>query len=293
MSNIRIFAVVVLILTIGLSFFYLRNFGTSRPVSYTTPEEAYEQGRYFNMQDHFGSISAERAEENLKSDAKALRFAAERGHLKAAAKLGEMYANGIGVKKDVTEAIKWYEKGAKEYDLEDIDNLVQLCGLYSGNLGEVVNYSKALEYCQRAGQYAWPAAHAFISDFYFNGWGVKKDDVEAYFWMKLANHWAVSPRESGYDLAKEEKLSALLTEKEKQVVMTRVQAWKPKDRAETNGSEMLEHCTQVLSEERAKQPVSDEVAEVCLRRCRMQLRPQDPRYAAFKSCPYWKWPSER
>lgn len=293
MSNIKIFAAVVLIIATGLSLFCLKNFGGPRPVSYTTPEEAYQQGRYFNLGDHFGNLSPEQIEENRESDARALRFAAERGHLKAASKLGEMYANGIGVKKDVIEAIKWYEKGANEYDLEDIDNLVTLCGLYRGNLGDVVNYSKALEYCQRAGQYVLPSAHAYISDFYSNGWGVKKDDVEAYFWMKLANHWALSPSEVGYDLAKEEKLAELLSEDDKQKVIIRVKAWTPKDRADTKSPEALAHCKRVLEEERAKQPVSNEVAEICLRKCRAELRPQDSRHAAFKSCPYWKFPSEK
>lgn len=293
MSNAKIFAAVILIIVTALSLFYLKNFSGPRLVPYTTPEEAYEYGRYFNLQRHLDPPSPERIEKNRKADALALRFAAERGHLKAASKLGEMYANGIGVKKDVAEAIKWYEKGANEYDLEDIDNLVTLCGLYREDLGEVVSYSKALEYCQRAGQYAWPSAHAYISDFYFNGWGVKKDVVEAYFWIKLANHWALSPSEVGYDFAKEERLATLLSEDDKRKVLIRVKAWTPKDRADTKSPEALAHCKGVLEEERGKQPVSDEVAEICLRKCRAQLRPQDSRYAAFKSCPYWKFPSER
>lgn len=291
MSNIKIFAAVILIITVGLSFFYQKNFGTPHPVSYTSPEEAYEQGRYFNLQSHLDPSSPERIEENRKSDAQALRFAAERGHLKAASKLGEMYANGIGVKKNMVEALKWYEAGAAEFDIEDIYNLVKVCDFHRTGLGVPINYPKALEYCQRAAQYSWSDPKYRMSDFYFNGWAVEKDIEEAYFWMALANYWEFP--QSKRLLAEEEKLAALLSDKNKKKVMVRVYQWTPKDVAESKTPEMLEHCQRVLGEARAKQAVSDDVAEKCLRKCVLQLRPQDPRFSTVKSCPYWKRTGEK
>lgn len=291
MSNIKIFAAAVLIIAAGFSLFYLKNFGGPRPVPYTTPEEAYEYGRLFNLQSHLDPPSPEQIEKNRKADALALRFAAERGHLKAASKLGEMYAYGIGVKKNMVEALKWYEAGAAEFDMEDIYNLVKVCDFYLTGLGVPINHPKALEYCKRAAQYSWSDPKYRMSDFYFNGWAVEKNIVEAYFWMALANYWEFP--QSKRLLAEEQKIAALLSEKDKQKVMVRVHQWTPKDVAESKTPEMLEHCQRVLGEARAEQPISDNIAEKCLRKCVLQLRPQDPRFSAVKSCPYWKRTGEK
>ncbi len=290
MSNIRIFAVVVLILTVGLSLFYFQNFGGKNAFPYTTPEEAYEQGRY-KVDNHFDSYSPKRLEELRKSSAQALIFAAERGHLGAAAKLAERYEQGIGVEKNIQEALKWYEAGAKTDDLWDLDNLVKVCDFYLSGRGVPINYPKAFDYCQRAAQHNDVTAHYRMSDFYYNGWAVEKNNVEAYFWMALGNYWNFP--KSKYYLAAEEKLAGLLSDNDKSAVMARVRQWTPKDLGEAKTPEMLNHCQKVLEEARAKQPISDEVAEKCLRKCVLQLRPQDPRFSTVKACPYWKWMSEK
>ena len=72
---------------------------------------------------------------------------AEAGDAEAQTDLGFMYANGLGVPQDYTEALKWYRKAA------------------------IQGYTKA--------QYALGAMYA-------NGIGVPQDYVQSYAWFQLA-----------------------------------------------------------------------------------------------------------
>jgi TPR repeat protein len=51
------------------------------------------------------------------------RKAAEQGHDKAEEKLGEMYAEGSGVTKNVQEAASWYRKAAAQGNTDAQHNL--------------------------------------------------------------------------------------------------------------------------------------------------------------------------
>lgn len=46
------------------------------------------------------------------------RIKAERGDATAQVQLGDAYDTGVGVKRDVAEAIKWYRKAAEQGDAE-------------------------------------------------------------------------------------------------------------------------------------------------------------------------------
>ena len=41
-------------------------------------------------------------------------MAAEQGHDVAQAELGRLYAEGVGIEKDETEAVKWYRMAAEQ-----------------------------------------------------------------------------------------------------------------------------------------------------------------------------------
>ena len=75
------------------------------------------------------------------------RKAAEQGLAFAQFKLGQMYDKGVGVPKDVAEAVKWYRKAAEQ--------------------GEAL-------------------AQFYLGEKHANGNGVPKDLVQAYAWWNIA-----------------------------------------------------------------------------------------------------------
>jgi TPR repeat protein len=84
---------------------------------------------------------------NLDEAVKWFRKAADQGYVKAQSDLGACYFNGSGVAKDLVEGVKWYRNAADQgYDLAQFD--LGLC--------------------------------------YRNGEGVAKNEVEAYAYFNLA-----------------------------------------------------------------------------------------------------------
>jgi hypothetical protein len=72
---------------------------------------------------------------------------AEAGDAAAQVALAGLYLDGLGVRRDVAEAVKWYERAARQ--------------------GHLI-------------------AQANLGDFYARGRGVQRDLVEAYVWLSLA-----------------------------------------------------------------------------------------------------------
>ncbi|HHF3795903.1 TPA: tetratricopeptide repeat protein [Haemophilus influenzae] len=72
---------------------------------------------------------------------------AEQGNAQAQLMLGNMYANGLGVKQDDVEAVKWYRKAAEQGDA----NVQFILGsLYLLGKGVQVNKSLAKEWFGKA-----------------------------------------------------------------------------------------------------------------------------------------------
>lgn len=82
-----------------------------------------------------------------RSDVPKTRLKAERGDSKAQSRLGLMYSNGQGVKKDPSEAIKWFRRAAEQGNAE---------------------------------------AECSLGLLYLEGAGVPPDPVEAYKWLSLS-----------------------------------------------------------------------------------------------------------
>jgi TPR repeat protein len=54
------------------------------------------------------------------------------------------------------------------------------------------NYAEALRWLQKAADQAHPEALAWMGTMYEKGWGVPKDQMEAYFWDRLAVKYKTS-----------------------------------------------------------------------------------------------------
>ena len=102
---------------------------------------------------------------------------AESGNAKAQSNLGYMYAKGEGVPKDAAEAVKWYRKAADQGDAKAQYNLGVM---YANDAAEAVRWYR------KAADQGYAPAQNNLGFMYDNGFGVPKDDVEAYAWWNLA-----------------------------------------------------------------------------------------------------------
>ena len=146
--------------------------------------------------------------------------AAEAGDAKAQYLVGQIYAQGTGVKKDPKQAYEWYTKsanqgyGASRYEIGKMfadgkpvrqnyytaAKWYRLAATFNNNakaqfrLGELYfngrgvehDYGKAIAYYTKAAGQGHAAAQYLLGAIYQEGWGVPKDLITAYMWQKLA-----------------------------------------------------------------------------------------------------------
>ena len=94
-----------------------------------------------------------------------------------------MYGNGFCVERNLTEAAKWYEKGAFNGDVYSRYRFAGMC--YNG-VGVERNFVKAFQWYEEAAKQGYVYAEYSLALMYFNGQGIDQDDVKAYAWMSLA-----------------------------------------------------------------------------------------------------------
>jgi uncharacterized protein len=104
---------------------------------------------------------------------------ADQGLAVAQFNLGLMYANGQGVSKDESEAMKWYRLAA---DQGRSDAQYQL-----GHLSYQQNeYAEAAKWFRLAAEQGRPDAQSNLGVMYAEGEGVPRDDIQALMWFTLA-----------------------------------------------------------------------------------------------------------
>jgi uncharacterized protein len=80
----------------------------------------------------------------------AYRFCKEANDPNAKFIIGEMYYNGLGVKKDIAEAAKWIRKAAQQ-DLAEAQFV--LCHMHYYGLGVKEDHAEALVWCRKAAEH--------------------------------------------------------------------------------------------------------------------------------------------
>ena len=112
-----------------------------------------------------------------------LRFLAEQGNGKAQHNLGALYLTGEGVKKNGSEAIKWFRQAALRGIVLSQHNLG---AIYLK--GEVVeqNPVEADKWFRMAAEQGDHRSQHNLGAMLFEGLGMEKDLVQSYFWLSMA-----------------------------------------------------------------------------------------------------------
>lgn len=116
------------------------------------------------------------------------RCAALQGHTEGAYQLALCYQNGVGVGENDGEAFRWMKIAAdKGYEMA----MSSVGQYFKDGKGTATNYDSAVRYlklyCQRDKVYPHGYEHYLIGYcYYYGGYGLKKDAVEALKWLTLA-----------------------------------------------------------------------------------------------------------
>ncbi|MDP2786498.1 MAG: caspase family protein [Pseudomonadota bacterium] len=108
---------------------------------------------------------------------------AKQGDAKAQYNLGNMYNEGLGVRKDATEAVKWYRKAAEQGNAEAQYNLGIM---YTNGRGVRQDATEAVDWYRKAAEQGNASAQFGLGLFYAEGEGVRQDAAEAVKWYRMA-----------------------------------------------------------------------------------------------------------
>jgi TPR repeat protein len=108
------------------------------------------------------------------------RSLAENGHAKSQRQLGIMFEMGLGIKKDYSEAEKWFQKAAIQGDTEAQNRLIDMRKRIITN-----TYPPPVPDGYQ-GNTTDPQVQYDLGVMYFKGVNVKSDPVTAYRWFKMA-----------------------------------------------------------------------------------------------------------
>ena len=107
---------------------------------------------------------------------------AEQGDDVAQCNLGSCYKNGVGVDKDYNEAFYWFKKSA---DQGNSRAQFYVGYYYANGLGYLEkDYSKAVYWYKKSAEQGYNYAQCNLGICYYNGEGVEKDYKQAIYWYK-------------------------------------------------------------------------------------------------------------
>ncbi len=98
-------------------------------------------------------------------------------------RLGYMYSEGLGVQKNLTEAIKWYRKAADQGDALAQNNLGRC---YMNGEGLPKDPYEAVLWYRKAAEHGLSVAQNALGSCYMTGLGLEKDPYEAVLWYRKA-----------------------------------------------------------------------------------------------------------
>jgi len=134
---------------------------------------------------------------DLVKAAKWHRKAAEQGLPRAQFRVAFEYSNGVGVKLDLIEGVKWLRRAA-EQGLADAQ--VELGKCYSTGEGIGENPVAAATWFRKAADQNFPAGQYALGNCYFEGYGVTKDIPEGVTWTRKAAEQGLPEAENGFGM---------------------------------------------------------------------------------------------
>jgi len=151
----------------------------------------------------------------------ALLARANAGEAAAQVLVGESYAAGKGVERDLKQAAEWYRRAAEK---GDVTGELHLAALYrDGGKGFARDMVQAAAWYRRAAEQGDAGAQGTLGLLYSVGQGVAHNDVEAYYWLDLAAA-AKGPNQEKY-AANRQMIGAHITAEELEAVQERVAKW--------------------------------------------------------------------
>ena len=180
-----------------LGFFYKNGIGVSKSNTralqwYRTAAENGDPNGQFNYGYMF--FYGNGVKQNYNEALKWFTKAAEQDNIDASYYTGLIYEEGYGISADLAQAKKWYELGAAAGNKDCQDGLERIGAadaieeLY--NIGKTAHaakdYSKAMEYLNKAALQGHAGAHALIGCMYMEGEGCAKNFGLAQIWLNNA-----------------------------------------------------------------------------------------------------------
>jgi TPR repeat protein len=136
--------------------------------------------------------------------------------------LGESYASGSGVERDLKLAAEWYRRAA---DKADVGGEMHLAALYrDGGKGFPRDMALAAAWYRKAAEQGDAGAQGTLGVLYSIGQGVPPSYVEAYYWLDLAAA-VKGPNQEKY-AANRQMVGTHITTDELEEVEERVARWK-------------------------------------------------------------------
>jgi TPR repeat protein len=168
------------------------------------------------------AASAQTASPQQAGMAPALLARANGGDAAAAVLVGDSYAAGNGVARDLKQAAAWYQKAA---DKGDINGELHLAALYrDGGKGFPRDMTQAAAWYRKAAEQGDVGAQGTLGTLYSMGQGVEQSYVEAYYWLDLAAA-VKGPKQEQY-AANRQMMGAHITADELDAIQDRETAWK-------------------------------------------------------------------
>lgn len=135
--------------------------------------------------------------------------------------VGESYAAGRGLERDLNRAAEWYRKAA---DKNDLSAELHLAALYrDGGKGLPRDMEQATAWYRKAAEQGDVGAQATLGLLYSLGQGLPKSFVEAYFWLDIAAS-VKGPKQAQY-AANRQMIGRQITTDELEEVEERVAKW--------------------------------------------------------------------
>jgi uncharacterized protein len=185
------------------------------------PQDYQEAGRWYRRaaEGDFAKTQWAKFKEPIRAEAEAKHL---RSKAEAQRRLGDMYHDGEGVPKDLTEALKWYRKAAEQ---GDAPAQVELAELYKGAPGVRQDFTEVVRWYRAAAEQGYRYAQLGLGARYEDGEGVSKDLVQAHMWYNLAAERGLALAAKARDM-----IAARMTPSEIAEAQRLAREWKPKGR---------------------------------------------------------------
>ncbi len=122
-------------------------------------------------------------EQNPKKGVNLFQQGSLQGHAKALNSLGYCYFNGLGVVKDINEAVRLYRLAV---DKGHVDAQYNLGICYRNGHGVDRDHKEAVRLFRLSAEQKHSPARGYLANYYYTGQGVEKDDKEAFRLFRLS-----------------------------------------------------------------------------------------------------------